>query len=114
MFSLEEPESEHDVNMYIFIFAALAVVIFFSLRSVLGQRTGSERPFRISAFAYRLSLIASVLCAVQWVAYKTKWHAALEAAITPVATISGPARVMTATPSLWVYYWRWRSTRGRR
>jgi predicted lipid-binding transport protein (Tim44 family) len=39
-----EPESEYDVDIYTFIFLALAVFIFLRLRSVLGQRTGSERP----------------------------------------------------------------------
>ena len=40
-----EPESEYDVdNIYTIIFLALAVFIFLRLRSVLGQRTGSERP----------------------------------------------------------------------
>jgi predicted lipid-binding transport protein (Tim44 family) len=39
-----EPESEHDVDIYTIIFLALAVFIFLRLRSVLGQRTGSERP----------------------------------------------------------------------
>jgi len=38
------PESEHDVDIYTIIFLALAVFIFLRLRSVLGQRTGSERP----------------------------------------------------------------------
>lgn len=37
-------ESEHDVDIYTIIFLALAVFIFLRLRSVLGQRTGSERP----------------------------------------------------------------------
>jgi predicted lipid-binding transport protein (Tim44 family) len=32
------------VDIYTLIFLVLAVVIFFKLRSVLGQRTGSERP----------------------------------------------------------------------
>jgi predicted lipid-binding transport protein (Tim44 family) len=39
-----EPESESDVDIYTIIFLALAVFIFLRLRSVLGQRTGSERP----------------------------------------------------------------------
>jgi predicted lipid-binding transport protein (Tim44 family) len=39
-----EPESEFDVDIYTIIFLALAVFIFLRLRSVLGQRTGSERP----------------------------------------------------------------------
>ena len=37
-------ESEYDVDIYTIIFLALAVFIFLRLRSVLGQRTGSERP----------------------------------------------------------------------
>jgi hypothetical protein len=85
------PESEHSVDTYTFIFAALAVVVCLCLYSVLGQRTGSERPFRVSATTYRLSMIASVLCAVHYVAYQAKWYAAIEARITP---ISGPARVV--------------------
>jgi predicted lipid-binding transport protein (Tim44 family) len=39
-----EPESEDDVDIYTIIFLALAVFIFLRLRSVLGQRTGGERP----------------------------------------------------------------------
>jgi predicted lipid-binding transport protein (Tim44 family) len=39
-----EPQSEYDVDIYTIIFLALAVFIFLRLRSVLGQRTGSERP----------------------------------------------------------------------
>ena len=31
-------------EIYIIIFVALAIVIFLKLRSVLGQRTGRERP----------------------------------------------------------------------
>ena len=83
-----------DVDIYTIIFAALAVFIFLRLHSVLGQRTGSERPFRVSAFTYRLSMIASVLCAVHYVAYEAKWYSALEAAVTPVTSISGLARVV--------------------
>jgi hypothetical protein len=85
---------EGDVDIYAIIFAALAVVICLRLRSVLGQRTGSERPFRVSAFAYRLSMIAAVLCAVHYVAYEAKWYSALEARITPNTTIPGPVRVV--------------------
>lgn len=40
----QRPESEHDVDIYTIIFLALAVFIFLRLRSVLGQRTGNERP----------------------------------------------------------------------
>ena len=39
-----ESESEYDVDIYTIIFLALAVFIFLRLRSVLGQRSGSERP----------------------------------------------------------------------
>ena len=39
-----DSESEYDVDIYTIIFLALAVFIFLRLRSVLGQRTGSERP----------------------------------------------------------------------
>lgn len=38
------PESEYHVDIYTIIFLALAVFIFLRLRSVLGQRTGNERP----------------------------------------------------------------------
>ena len=37
-------EAESDVDIYTIIFLALAVFIFLRLRSVLGQRTGGERP----------------------------------------------------------------------
>ena len=103
------PRSEHDVDTYIIIFAALAVFICLCLYSVLGQRTGSERPFRISAFAYRLSMIAAVLGAVNYVAYEAKWYAAIEARVTPIG--SAPA-VSAATPSSWAYYSQWHSSRG--
>src|SRR3954452_7892792 len=43
-FIRHRPESECDVDIYTIIFLALAVFIFLRLRSVLGQRTGSERP----------------------------------------------------------------------
>src|SRR6201994_4456796 len=43
-FPARELESECDVDIYTIIFLALAVFIFLRLRSVLGQRTGSERP----------------------------------------------------------------------
>ena len=33
------------MDIYTIIFLALAVFIFLRLRSVLGQRTGSERPY---------------------------------------------------------------------
>ena len=76
---------EGDVDIYIIIFAVLAVVVCLCLYSVLGQRTGSERPFRVSTFTYRLAMIASVLCAVHYVAYSAKWYAAIEAALMPIA-----------------------------
>jgi hypothetical protein len=44
---------ESDVDIYTIIFATLAVVVCLCLYSVIGQRTGSERPFRVSAFTYR-------------------------------------------------------------
>ncbi len=37
-------ESKRDVDIYTIIFLVLAAVIFWRLRSVLGQRTGRERP----------------------------------------------------------------------
>jgi predicted lipid-binding transport protein (Tim44 family) len=39
-----ETRKRNDVDIYTIIFLALAVFIFLRLRSVLGQRTGSERP----------------------------------------------------------------------
>ena len=40
-----QPESMRDLfDIYTIIFLALAVFIFLRLRSVLGQRTGRERP----------------------------------------------------------------------
>src|ERR1043165_3082311 len=40
-----QPESMRDLfDIYTIIFLALAVLIFLKLRSVLGQRTGRERP----------------------------------------------------------------------
>jgi len=79
------------VDIYTTIFLALAVVVCLCLYSVLEQRTGSERPFRVSAFTYRLSMIASVLLAVHFVAYEAKWYEAIAARVTP---ISGLARVI--------------------
>jgi predicted lipid-binding transport protein (Tim44 family) len=37
-------KAKYDVDIYTIIFLALAVFIFLRLRSVLGQRTGNERP----------------------------------------------------------------------
>jgi hypothetical protein len=85
---------EADVDIYTIIFAALAVFIFLRVRSVLGQRPRSERPFRVSAFAYRLAMIAAVSCALLYVANQPKWYSALTAAVTPVTSISGLARVV--------------------
>jgi hypothetical protein len=90
----QAPESGHDVDIYTIIFLALAVFAFLRLRNVLGQRTGSERSFRISALTYRLSMIAAVLCAVHYVAYEAKWYAAIAARVTPITTVSGSARVI--------------------
>ena len=77
-----------------------AAFILLRLRSVLGQRTGSERPYRVSAFAYRLSIIAAVLCAVNYVAYEANWYSALEAVITqtPVAAPTASAPVADSVP----------------
>jgi hypothetical protein len=52
---------ESDVDTYTIIFAALAVAVCLRLYSVLGQRTGSERPFPVSALDYRLAMIAVVV-----------------------------------------------------
>jgi hypothetical protein len=80
---------ESDVDTYTIIFAALAVVVCLRLYSVLGQRTGSERPFPVSALDYRLAMIAVVLGTVNYVAYQAKWYAAIEARVTPIG--SAPA-----------------------
>ena len=82
------------MDIYTFIFAVLAVVVCLCLYSVLGQRSGNERPFPVSANVYRLSMIAAVLCAVLYVANKAQWYSALEARVTPITTISGPARAV--------------------
>jgi 5-methylcytosine-specific restriction endonuclease McrA len=79
------------VDIYTIIFAALAVFILLRLRSVLGQRTRSERPRMTDTFFIRLSMIAIVLCALLYVAYEAKWYSALKAAVTLVTTISGLA-----------------------
>ena len=92
---------EGDVDIYTIIFAALAVFILLRLRSVLGQRTGSERPFRVSAFTYRLSVIAAVLCAVLYVANAAQWHSMLEAALAPIAVPT--ASVPVAEDSVPIY-----------
>ena len=58
-----------------------------------------QTAFRISAFTFRLSMIAAALCAVNYVAYEAKWYAAIEALLAPVAVplISGPARAIDTT-----------------
>ena len=80
------------VDTYSIVFLALAV-FFFLVRSVLRQRTGSERSPVTDTIFYRLSMIAAVLGAVFYVANKAQWYSVLEAAITPVAapTVAAPA-----------------------
>jgi hypothetical protein len=80
----KKQKSEHDVDTYSIVFLALAV-FFFLVRSVLRQRTGSERPPVTDTFFYRLSMISVVLAAVLYVANKSQLHSVLEAALTPVA-----------------------------
>jgi predicted aspartyl protease len=79
------------VNTYSIVFLALAF-FFFLVRSVLRQRTGSERPPVTDTLFYRLSLIAAVLGAVLYVVDKAQWHSAPEAALTHVAapTVAAP------------------------
>ena len=86
------------MDTYSVVFLALAV-FFFLVRSVLRQRTGSERPPVTDAFFYRLSMIAAVLGAVLYVADKAQWFSRLEAALTPVAapTVAAPT---VATPAV--------------
>ena len=57
------------VDTYSIVFLALAV-FFFLVRSVLRQRTGSERSPVTDTIFYRLSMIAAVLGAVFYVANK--------------------------------------------
>jgi hypothetical protein len=92
------------MDTYSVVFLAVAV-FFFLVRSVLRQRTGSERLPVTDTFFYRLSVIAAVLGAVLYVANKAQWHSALEAALTPVAaptvvapTVAAPA---VAAPAWW-------------
>ncbi|WP_197086852.1 retropepsin-like aspartic protease [Bradyrhizobium sp. LTSPM299] len=73
------------MDTYSVVFLALAI-FFFLVRSVLRQRTGSERPPVTDAFLYRLSMISAVLAAVLYVANRTQLHSLLEAVSTPVAT----------------------------
>ena len=86
------------VDTYSIVFLALAV-FFFLVRSVLRQRTGSERSPVTDTIFYRLSMIAAVLGAVFYVANKAQWYSVLEAAITPVAapTVAAPT---VATPAV--------------
>ena len=70
------------MDTYSFTFAALAVFIFLRLRSVLGQRTGSERPSYLTEIL--LTLTAVALCAVFFDVGRANWY----------RTISGPARVI--------------------
>ena len=72
------------VDTYSIVFLALAV-FFLLVRSVLRQRTGSERPPVTDTLFYRLSLIAAVLGAVLYVADKAQWYSAPEVALIPVA-----------------------------
>jgi endonuclease YncB( thermonuclease family) len=78
------------VDPYTLIFATLAVAICLCLYSVVGQRTGGG-PFQVSAFVFRLAMIASVLCTVHYVAYSANWYTAIAARVTP---ISSPARAV--------------------
>jgi predicted aspartyl protease len=81
----------HDEGAYSIVFLALAV-FFFLVRSVLRQRTGSERAPVTDTLLYRLAMIAAVLGAVLYVADKTQWHSAPEAALTHVTapTVAAP------------------------
>jgi predicted aspartyl protease len=85
------------VDTYSIVFLALAV-FFFLVRSVLRQRTGSERSPVTDTFFYRLSMIAAVLGAVFYVANKAQWYSVLEAAITPVAAPTASAPVADSVP----------------
>ena len=88
------------VDTYSIVFLALAV-FFFLVRSVLRQRTGSERSPVTDTIFYRLSMIAAVLGAVFYVANKAQWYSVLEAAITPVAapTVAAPTASVAAAPA---------------
>jgi endonuclease YncB( thermonuclease family) len=85
---------EGDVDIYTIIFAALAVFIILRLRSVLGQRTGSEGPPYLTGIL--LTLTAAALGAVIFDVGGTKWYPVLATApsTTAAPTISGPARVI--------------------
>ena len=92
------------VDTYSIVFLALAV-FFFLVRSVLRQRTGSERSPVTDTFFYRLSMIAAVLGAVFYVANKAQWYSVLEAAITPVAapTVAAPTASAPVADSVPIY-----------
>jgi endonuclease YncB( thermonuclease family) len=83
-----------DVDIYTIIFVALAVFICLRLRRVLGLRIGSERRPSDRAFVRRLAMIAIVLVAVFYVVREVQRHLANPNAVTPVTTISGPARAV--------------------
>jgi predicted aspartyl protease len=83
-------------DTYSVVFLLLAV-FFFLVRSVLGQRAGSERRPVTDNLFYRLSIIAAVLGAVLYVANKTQWYSVLEAALTPVAPPIAPPTVTAPT-----------------
>jgi endonuclease YncB( thermonuclease family) len=82
------------VDIYTIIFLALAVFIFLRLRSVLGQRTGSERPPYVTGIL--LTLTAAALGAVFFDVSGAKWYPVLATApsTTAAPTINGPARVI--------------------
>ena len=108
--SPKEPESEPDLDTYTIIFAALAFVICLRLRSVLGQRTGSERPSYLTGIL--LTLIAVALGAVFFDVGRANWYRA----------ISDPTRVIdryTAVALLVFYcilellWWLWLDKKDR-
>ncbi|WP_197033646.1 thermonuclease family protein [Bradyrhizobium sp. URHD0069] len=82
------------MDFYTIIFLALAVFIFLRLRSVLGQRTGSERSPYVTGSL--LTLTAAALGAVFFDVGRANWYPALTTAASTTAapTISGPARVI--------------------
>jgi predicted aspartyl protease len=92
------------VDTYSIVFLALAV-FFFLVRSVLRQRTGSERTPVTDTFFYRLSMIAAVLAAVLYVANKAQWYPVLEAALIPVAApaVRAPAPSAPVADSVAIY-----------
>jgi hypothetical protein len=82
------------VDIYAIIFMVLTVFIVLRLRSVLGQRTGSERPPYLTGIL--LTLIAAALGAVIFDVGGAKWYPVLATgpSTTAAPTISGPARVI--------------------